>query len=416
MAFRVNDLPAAAQAAFNNGPLAWMLVVQECIKAGMTNADELASIVFYLHHPERGGKPIQASEKTLVEQWKAFRDLIKPLLVNLPASNKPSKFPSVTSSEYIRWVKASLNRVLGTTLVDNAVDTLEYRYWIKQFQINQHLPADGLVGKQTQDALMMRSRYNKDFVIWVQRCLNRSGEAEGKLPVSGFWTDDTTHVVKIFQGNEETRNGEPLEDDGWVGVKTEWALYRRTGIPPPGRYKVRPRDKPKPSPSGWVDPLTPEMRAQVWFNGMHIDITTNPSTVPDEYQRKQILCFLDKLRANSGYDFAYLTRDWVHNFVMMNRLRDGVDADDISNDAKKEIVGFTGSAAQRKDSYSEGWSAFQANVWQTFYAITRGLNKLKQFVKDEEGVSVDPGVKHLQWWVNNRQEKEWSILSCFKTL
>ncbi len=414
MAFRVNDLPAAARAAFAYGPLAWMLVVQECIKAGMTNADELASIVFYLHHPERGGKPIQPSEKTLVEQWKAFRDLIKPLLVHLPASNKPSKFPSVTSSEYIRWVKASLNRVLGTTLPDNAVDTLEYRYWIKEFQINQHLPGDGLVGKQTQDALMMRSRYNRDFVIWVQRCLNHSGEAEGKLPVSGFWTEDTTHILKVFQGNEETRNGEPLEDDGWVGVKTEWALYRRTGLPPPGRYKVRPKpDKPMPSPRGWSDSLDPTLRTQVWLNGMDIELETDPLVGPEDPDvRHQWRCFLGKLKKGSGIDYAYLTKDRVVPFVIAKDPTSKFSADDITSDAKEEIVSRTSRLQRQPYTYSEAYWHFREFVWQVFRAVTIGLNTVAKYASGED-FGFEPRVVHLRGWVVMRQKDKMSILSCF---
>lgn len=413
MAFQLNSLPTAARSAFQYGPLAWMLVVQECIKAGLTNADELADIVFYLHHPERGGKPIQVGEKALIDQWKSFRDLIKPLLTNQPASNKPSKFPSVTSSEYIRWVKASLNRVLGTALVDNAVDTLEYRYWIKEFQINQHLPADGMVGKRTQDALMMRSRYVEDFVIWVKRCLNRSGEAEGRLPINNSWDDETTHVVKIFQGNEETRNGEPLEDDGWVGVKTEWALYRRTGIRPPGRYPVRPRDKPKPGPSGWSDSLTPELRAQVWFNGMDIELAGDPLIGPsDPDVRRQLLCFLDKLKKNSGIDYAYLTRDKVTGFVNTSHPERKESADDIAHDAKREIVGQT-RWLQRKNTEVEGFHDFKEFVWQVFRSITIGLNQIQKYASDEN-FAFEPRVQHLRRWVELHQEDETSILSCFK--
>jgi hypothetical protein len=322
---------------------------------------------------------------------------------------------AVSHKQYIRWVKASLNRVLGTDLVDNADDTPEYRFWIKEFQLNQHLVTDGKVDQKTQDALIMRSRYNKDFVIWVQRCLNRSGEASGRLPISGHWDSETTHVLKIFQGNEVAANGAPLlEIDGWVGSKTETALHNRTRIPPPGRYKHPrpPGSKPKPSPPGWSDSLDPALRAQVWLNGMHIDLTANPPPKSDPEQRWQMLCFLSKLRANSGYDFAYLTSAVVHKFVMANQLRHGSDADDIAHDAKTEVLNYT-RYAQRKNTYSEGRAVFEAYVWSIFYAITRGQNKVAEFVADKVGNADDPGVKHLEWWVKNRQAKSSSILSCF---
>ena len=90
MDFLPSHLPASVRDAFQYGPLAWPLVVQECIKAGLADANELTDIVFFLHHPERYGKAIEVGEKTLIDEWKAFRALVKPLLSHLPPSDKPS--------------------------------------------------------------------------------------------------------------------------------------------------------------------------------------------------------------------------------------------------------------------------------------------------------------------------------------
>lgn len=91
MSFDPKTMPPDARDAFQYGALAWPLVVQESIKGGITDADELADIVFFLHHPERNGRPLEASERTLIEQWKAFRGLVKPLADRAPRSKPAPK-------------------------------------------------------------------------------------------------------------------------------------------------------------------------------------------------------------------------------------------------------------------------------------------------------------------------------------
>lgn len=82
MSFDPKTLPAGVQAAYRMGPMAWALVVEKCIGAGIENPDKLADIVFYLHHPERNGRPLLAVETTLIKQWKGFRTLIMPRLAS----------------------------------------------------------------------------------------------------------------------------------------------------------------------------------------------------------------------------------------------------------------------------------------------------------------------------------------------
>jgi hypothetical protein len=91
MAFNPSTLPAAVRSAFQYGPIAWPLVVQEGIKAGITDVNKLTDIVFYLHHPERNGKPIQSGEQTLIDQWKSFRILVKPAVEHAPPRSTPAK-------------------------------------------------------------------------------------------------------------------------------------------------------------------------------------------------------------------------------------------------------------------------------------------------------------------------------------
>jgi OmpA family len=74
------DLSPALYDVFAQGPLAWPLFVQTAMKAGIRDADRLASIVFYLHHPERSGRQIDPAETGMVAEWKSWRTLIKPLV------------------------------------------------------------------------------------------------------------------------------------------------------------------------------------------------------------------------------------------------------------------------------------------------------------------------------------------------
>lgn len=78
MAFDPKLLPAKVYEAFDLGPGAWPLVVERAIEAKITDVDKIANMVFYMHHPERLGRPLTADETTLIKEWKAFRTLVKP--------------------------------------------------------------------------------------------------------------------------------------------------------------------------------------------------------------------------------------------------------------------------------------------------------------------------------------------------
>lgn len=92
MDFDPKSLPDPAREAFEYGAIAWPLVVQEMIKAGVTDANELADIVFFLHHPERNGQKIEPGEDAMIEQWVAFRTLVKPLLRGKKGSKKSKRY------------------------------------------------------------------------------------------------------------------------------------------------------------------------------------------------------------------------------------------------------------------------------------------------------------------------------------
>ena len=58
------------------------------------------------------------------------------------------------SRDYIRWVQASLNKILGTRLTVDGVMGAQTRSAIRSFQKRQRLKVDGIVGPQTERALV----------------------------------------------------------------------------------------------------------------------------------------------------------------------------------------------------------------------------------------------------------------------
>jgi len=57
-------------------------------------------------------------------------------------------------SEYVRWVQLSLNRLLGIDLAVDGVMNAEARAAIRRFQRQNQLPADGIAGPETRQALI----------------------------------------------------------------------------------------------------------------------------------------------------------------------------------------------------------------------------------------------------------------------
>ncbi|MGH8035051.1 MAG: peptidoglycan-binding domain-containing protein, partial [Lysobacterales bacterium] len=68
-------------------------------------------------------------------------------------SAEPSE-PSAEGSEHVRWVQDSLNRILGLRLPLDGIMGPEVRSAVRSFQERQGLPITGLVGPDTERALM----------------------------------------------------------------------------------------------------------------------------------------------------------------------------------------------------------------------------------------------------------------------
>lgn len=77
MTFNPMILPAKAYKAYKLGVGAWPLVVQRAVEQGVRGINCLTDIVFYLHHPELGGRPIASGETGLIDEWKRLRILVR---------------------------------------------------------------------------------------------------------------------------------------------------------------------------------------------------------------------------------------------------------------------------------------------------------------------------------------------------
>jgi hypothetical protein len=162
-----------------------------------------------------------------------------------------------TKSEYIRWVKGSLNRLLGASLADDANIFPDYRSWLITFQMKQKLAVHAKVDRPTQDALIKANRKHAGYVRWIQNALLISGEGitAGAKPIvaDGSWGPKTEAAVKAFQNKHEN-----VKADGWVGANTERLLMLRTGTVPPGRTKKLTEPKWDPVVPIWDIPVPDE--------------------------------------------------------------------------------------------------------------------------------------------------------------
>ena len=159
-----------------------------------------------------------------------------------------------SKSEYIRWVKGSLNRLLGASLADDGNMFPDYRSWLITFQMKHKLAVHAKVDRPTQDALIKANRKHAGYIRWVQTALLISGEGikAGSKPIvsDGIWGPHTEQAVKAFQDHHEN-----VKADGWVGANTERLLMLRTGTVPPGRTKVLREPKWDPVVPIWDLPV-----------------------------------------------------------------------------------------------------------------------------------------------------------------
>jgi|GEM_PF-6488107 len=190
---------------------------------------------------------------------------------------------TTNSVEYIRRLQQALNRELGLQLPLDGVMSFRTRRAIRDFQRRKGIPADGIVGRDTEKALIGRysvqtpqsnrmpllssneaefgyetrplyfddereyetntkgavNRKSVEYAKWIQQSLNKIMGL--RLAVDGDIRTQTRSAIRAFQKKQG------LKDDGIVGATTESALIRNGASQPPQRSGTSPN---QPIPTG----------------------------------------------------------------------------------------------------------------------------------------------------------------------
>ncbi|HEU4387415.1 MAG TPA: peptidoglycan-binding domain-containing protein [Blastocatellia bacterium] len=150
-------------------------------------------------------------------------------------------------SEYVRWVQTSLNRALGLDLPVDGVADAATRSAIRSFQRRKRLTETGVVGPDTERALIAaastppparddgagaqreiggpNSRNSKQYVQWLQHSLNRIAKAG--LIADGTMGARTRYALRRF------RRSAGLKAGATIDAGTEAALVKAGAEPPP---------------------------------------------------------------------------------------------------------------------------------------------------------------------------------------
>ncbi len=91
------------QQAIAMGGAVWPLALQRAIKSGIRDSGKLANIAFFMHHPERDGRPISTNEPDaddLITLWKFFREEARKMLAYTPSSSSSSSYSVTPGQEY----------------------------------------------------------------------------------------------------------------------------------------------------------------------------------------------------------------------------------------------------------------------------------------------------------------------------
>ena len=92
--FQLKRLPPKAQSLFGQGSGSWRAAVAEAIGAGIRDPNDLADLVFFMHHPERMaagiGRLIDQKEPNFVKlraEWNQHRNIVTGIL-KVPSTTK----------------------------------------------------------------------------------------------------------------------------------------------------------------------------------------------------------------------------------------------------------------------------------------------------------------------------------------
>lgn len=148
----------------------------------------------------------------------------------------------ISPTDYINWVKRSLNRRFNAKLPMGRSTDPAYQQAVKRFQSEVGLNASGEVDSATQNQLIKANESDSNYMEWVQKALNKTG---AELTISRRKDKSTLAAIRGFQAyHTGVYKDLKIKVDGFIGAKTETALIRATQTLPPGHLKG---SQPKPT-------------------------------------------------------------------------------------------------------------------------------------------------------------------------
>jgi peptidoglycan hydrolase-like protein with peptidoglycan-binding domain len=205
--------------------------------------------------PHKSTRQPQPPEYLRRPTWSRRRR--RPFIVREPSA--PCICPA-HGREFVRWVQSSLNQIFNLRLRVHGVMDRATRAALRRFQEELGLPGDGIVGPETEKALVEArarraggadslssawedlealdldltdvewegevNRTSREYIRWVQSSLNRIMGL--RLAVDGINGPKTQSAIRSFQAQKG------LSVDGIVGPITESALVAAGAGRPPG--------------------------------------------------------------------------------------------------------------------------------------------------------------------------------------
>ena len=151
------------------------------------------------------------SDEEAIDWLKGLFDSGEPVI----ATKVKAKTKAAIQPEKICWIQSVLNKAGGENLVIDGLYGPLTREATRRFQARNGLAVDGVIGPQTETAL-------------IQAALNQIAQAS-LLPISGIMDARTQQEIRRFQSQNN------LTPDGIVGPKTRAAMVVALG----GRCAIR---------------------------------------------------------------------------------------------------------------------------------------------------------------------------------
>ncbi|QUL38742.1 peptidoglycan-binding protein [Erythrobacter sp. JK5] len=168
----------------------------------------------------------------------------------------------VPPSDYINWVKRSVNRLAGTEMAQDGLKNKEYILAVKGFQAYEGIPDNGEVDKRTQDHLIKANILVVEYCDWIRKVVTK--ELPGTPVGAGPWAKATDHAaVRTYQRKIGPAHG-GLTVDGWVGPHTEFIMNRSSGITVPPTSKDPVYEFGDDVVTGLVPMTVDEIKATTW--------------------------------------------------------------------------------------------------------------------------------------------------------